>query len=124
MRLLSTIHQFGVFGTEVHYLTIITGMHLGVGYKKSDALVGRVSFHILQTSELALFPKIHRKYPKLQNLRIMLEKFIVKHVHEKFQISSFNTDGFRFFFDIFSRKFQNFSKELFSKFKKKSNLSI
>jgi hypothetical protein len=31
-------------------------MHLGVGYKKSVALVGRVSiFYILQTSELAIF---------------------------------------------------------------------
>jgi hypothetical protein len=41
--------------------------------EKSDALVGRVSaFHIMQTCELALFPERHRKYPKLQNLRIML----------------------------------------------------
>jgi hypothetical protein len=40
---------------------------------KSDALVGREStFHILQTSELAIFPDIHRKYPKFQNLRIIL----------------------------------------------------
>jgi hypothetical protein len=41
--------------------------------EKFDALVGRVSaFHIMQTCELTLFPERHRKYPKLQNLRIML----------------------------------------------------
>jgi hypothetical protein len=40
--------------------------------KKSDALVERLStFHILQTSELAIFPEIHRKYTKLQILKIM-----------------------------------------------------
>jgi hypothetical protein len=37
---------------------------------------------------------------------------MVKHVYAKFQLSSFNTDGLNFFFDIFSRKFQNFSEEL------------
>jgi hypothetical protein len=41
--------------------------------KKIDPLVGRVStFHTLQTSGLAIFSKIRRKYLKLQNLRIML----------------------------------------------------
>jgi hypothetical protein len=53
----------------------------------------------------------------LKIIRIWICCFMLqlsKHVHAKFQLSSFYPDGFRNFFDIFSRKFQSFSEELLS----------
>jgi hypothetical protein len=46
----------------------------------------------------------------------------VKHVHAKFQLSSSNTDGLRFFWQFFKK----ISEELLCEFykKKKSNLSM
>jgi hypothetical protein len=46
---------------------------------------------------------------------------LTKHIHAKFQLSSFYPDGLRFFLH-FSRKFLNFSEELSSVFLKTSNL--
>jgi hypothetical protein len=43
---------------------------------------------------------------------------LVKHVHAKFQLSSFYPDGFRQIVDHFSRKYQDFSGKLRSEFKK------
>jgi hypothetical protein len=48
---------------------------------------------------------------------------LAKHVHAKFQFSSFYPDGFRHIFYHFWRKFQNFSGKLISKFWKIPNLS-
>jgi hypothetical protein len=54
---------------------LLSNLYINFGpfsQKKTDALVGRVStFCILQTNELSIFPEIHHKYPKLQNLRIV-----------------------------------------------------
>jgi hypothetical protein len=36
---------------------------------------------------------------------------LAKHVHAKFQLSSFYPDGLRQIFDLFSRKIQDFLKE-------------
>jgi hypothetical protein len=49
---------------------------------------------------------------------------LAKHVHAKFKLSSFYPDGLRLFFDIFSRKFQNFSEEVLSEFQKNPNISM
>jgi hypothetical protein len=37
---------------------------------------------------------------------------LAKHVHEKFQLSSFYSDGLTQIFDNFSCKFQNFLKKI------------
>jgi hypothetical protein len=47
-----------------------------------------------------------------------------KHVHAKIHFSSFCPAGLRFFFDIFSRKFQSFSEELSNEFQNNPNLSM
>jgi hypothetical protein len=49
---------------------------------------------------------------------------LAKHVHAKFQLSSFHPDGLRPIFDHFSSKFQNFSEELLSEFLKIPNFSM
>jgi hypothetical protein len=81
--------------------------------KKSDA-----TFHILQTSELAFFSKNPPQYPKLPNLRIMLQ--LAKHVHAKFQLSSYYPDWQQNFCHFF-RKISEFSR---SEFQNNPNLSI
>jgi hypothetical protein len=57
----------------------------------------------------------NHKYPNLKTELLIkhdFKTFIVKHVHAKFQLSSFNPDGLRQNFDIFPRKIQNFSGKL------------
>jgi hypothetical protein len=49
---------------------------------------------------------------------------LAKHIHAKFQLSSLYPDGLRQIFDLFSRKIQDFSGNLLSKFQKIPNLSI
>jgi hypothetical protein len=47
---------------------------------------------------------------------------LAKHVHAKFQLSSLNPDGLRNFFELFSRKIQDFLQKIleFSKSENKN----
>jgi hypothetical protein len=64
------------------------------------------------------------EFQKILNLSMQFHFKLAKHVHAKFQLSSFYPDGLRQIFDHFWRKFQDASGKLLSEFQKKPNLSM
>jgi hypothetical protein len=79
---------------------------------------------------LTFFQENFRVFQKNSSANFEKVKFLVltyicqlaTHIHAKFQLSSFYPDGLRQIFDLFSRKIQDFIKEIseFSKSEKSS----
>jgi hypothetical protein len=75
------------------------------------------NFRVFQENSLANFKKV----------KLLVSIYICQlatHVHAEFQLSTCYPDRLRQIFDLFPRKFQNFSRKLLSKCQKSAILSI
>jgi hypothetical protein len=74
------------------------------------------NFRVFQKSSKANFKKT--------KLRVCFMLHLAKHVHAKFQLSSFYPGGLRQIFDHFSGKFQNFHEKISKHFNSEIKIQI